>query len=60
MLSGYALDAEFNLGLPIKIWVKTQGDMSKIRTKKIVFFMIPIPKFILKNSLRGAPFFSFK
>ena len=23
--------------LPIKIWVKTQGDMSKIRTRKVVF-----------------------
>ena len=26
--------------------------MSKIRTKEVVFFMIPIPKFILKNCLR--------
>ena len=24
--------------LPIEIWVKTQGDMSKIQTKKVVFF----------------------
>ena len=24
--------------LPIEIWVKTQGDMFKIRTKKVVFF----------------------
>ena len=26
--------------------------MSKVGTKKVVFFMIPIPKFILKNCLR--------
>ena len=26
--------------------------MSKIQTKKVVFFMIPIPKFILKKCLR--------
>ena len=32
--------------LPIKIWVKTQGDMSKIWTQKIVFFFLP-PKLIL-------------
>ena len=31
--------------LPIKIWVKTQGDMSKIRTQKVVFFFLP-PKLI--------------
>ena len=24
--------------LPLRIWVKTQGDMLKIRTKKVVFF----------------------
>ena len=34
--------------------------MSKIQTKKVVFFMIPIPKFILKNCLRGAPFLILK
>ena len=33
--------------LPMEIWVKKQGDMLKMQTKKIVFFMIPIPKFIL-------------
>ena len=26
------------MSLPIEIWVKTQWDMSKIRTKKVVFF----------------------
>ena len=29
-------------------------------TIKSSFFMIPIPKFILKNCLRGAPFLNFK
>ena len=41
MPNGYSLDAEFNFAhgaLLIEIWVKTQGDMSKIRTKKVVFF----------------------
>ena len=41
MPRGYSLDAEFNSAsqraLPIEIWVKTQGDMSKIRTQKVVF-----------------------
>ena len=31
--------------LPIEIWVKKQGDMSKIRTQKVVFFFLP-PKLI--------------
>ena len=31
--------------LTIEIWVKPQGDMSKIRTKKVVFFILP-PKLI--------------
>ena len=31
--------------LSIEIWVKTQGDMSKIRTQKVVFFFLP-PKLI--------------
>ena len=46
--------------LSLEIWVKTQGDISKIRTKKVVFLMIPISKFILKNCLRGDPFLNFK
>ena len=29
--------------LLIEIWVKTQGDMSKIRTKKVVFFLTNMP-----------------
>ena len=31
-----SLDVE-QQALPIEIWVKTQGDMSKIQTKKVVF-----------------------
>ena len=34
--------------------------MSKIQTKKVVFFMIPIPKFILKKCLRPIRYFKFK
>ena len=34
--------------------------MSKIQTKNVVIFMIPIPKFILKICLRGAPFLILK
>ena len=34
--------------------------MSKIQTKKVVFFMIPIPKFILKKCLRPIWYFKFK
>ena len=45
--------------LPIEIWVKTQGDMLKSEQKSS-FFMIHIPKFILKNCLRGAPILNFK
>ena len=34
--------------------------MSKIQTKKVVFFMIPIPKFILKKYLRPIWYFKSK
>ena len=54
------LNSESNELSRSKFEKKTQGDMLKIRTKKVVFFMIPIPKFILKNRLRGAPFLNFK
>ena len=38
MHCGYSLDVESNsTSNPIKIWVKTQRDMSKIWTKKVVF-----------------------
>ena len=59
-LVGCRIKFHIQRALLIEIWVKTHGDMSKIRTKKIVFIMIPIPKFILKNYLRGAPFLNFK
>ena len=35
MQCGYSLDQR---DLPLEIWVKIRGDMSKIRTKKVVFF----------------------
>ena len=60
VLVGCGIKFLIQRALPIEIWVKTQWDMSKIRTKKSSFFMIPIPKFILKISLRGAPFLTFK
>ena len=46
-------------GIPLEIWVKTQGDMSKILTQKVVFFILP-PKLItiiLLFSL-GGPFYT--
>ena len=46
--------------LPLEIWVKTQGDMSKIRTKNVVFLWYLSPKFILKNCLRPIRYFKFK
>ena len=39
---------------------KNTGRYVENTNKKSSFFMIPIPKFILKNCLRGAPFFNFK
>ena len=35
---------------------KNIGRYVENTNKKSSFFMIPIPKFILKNCLRGAPF----
>ena len=58
VLIGCGIKCRIQRALPIKIWSKTKGYMSKIQTKKVIFFMIPIPKFILKNCLRGA--FNFK
>ena len=34
--------------------------MSKIQTNKIVYFMIPIPNFLLKKCLRPIWYFKFK
>ena len=60
VLVGCRIKFRIQQALPIKIWVKTQGDMSKIQTKKVVFFMIPIPKIILKKCLRPIRYFKFK
>ena len=60
VLVGCGIKFRIQWALPIEIWVKTQGDMSKIQTKKVVFFMIPIPKFILKKCLRPIRYFKFK
>ena len=45
VLVGCGIKFRIQRALPIEIWVKTQGDMSKIRTKKVVFFILP-PKLI--------------
>ena len=38
VLIGCGIKFRIQRALPIEIWVKTQWDMSKIRTKKVVFF----------------------
>ena len=45
VLVGCGIKFHIQRALPIEIWVKTQGDMSKIRTQKVVFFFLP-PKLI--------------
>ena len=64
MLSGYLLDVEFNSASNELSWSKFEWKHKEIcqkyKQKKVVFFMIPIPKFILKNCLRGAPFLILK
>ena len=45
VLIGCGIKFRIQQALPIEIWVKTQGDMSKIRTQKVVFFFLP-PKLI--------------
>ena len=45
VLVGCRIKFRIQRALPIEIWVKTQWDMSKIRTKKVVFFFLP-PKLI--------------
>ena len=45
VLVGCGIKFHIQRDLPIEIWVKTQGDMSKIRTQKVVFFFLP-PKLI--------------
>ena len=41
VLVGCRIKFHIQRALPIKIWVKTQGDMSKIRTQNVVFFFLP-------------------
>ena len=38
VLVGFGIKFCIQRALPIEIWVKTQWDMTKIRTKKVVFF----------------------
>ena len=38
VLAGCGIKFHIQRALPIEIWLKTQCDMSKIRTKKVVFF----------------------
>ena len=45
VLVGCGIKFRIQRALPIEIWEKTQGDMSKIRTQKVVFFFLP-PKLI--------------
>ena len=45
VLVGCRIKFRIQRALPIKIWVKTQGVMSKIRTQKVAFFFLP-PKLI--------------
>ena len=56
-------DAEFNYAsneLSQSKFEKRHMEICRKYEQKSSFFMIPIPKFILKNCLRGAPFFIFK
>ena len=45
VIVGCRIKFRIQRALSIEIWVKTQGDMSKIRTQKVVFFFLP-PKLI--------------
>ena len=45
VLVGCGIKFHIQRALPIEILVKMQGDMSKIRTQKVVFFILP-PKLI--------------
>ena len=60
VLVGWGIYFHIQWSLSIEIWLKTWGHMSKIQTKKVVFFMITIPKFILKKCLRPIRYFKFK
>ena len=45
VLVGCGIKFHIQRAIPIKIWVKTQGDMLKIRIQKVFFFFLP-PKLI--------------
>ena len=45
VIIGCGIKFHIQRALPLRIRVKTQGDMSKIRTQKVVFFFLP-PKLI--------------
>ena len=57
VLIGCEIKFRIQRALPLGIWVKTQEDMSKIRTKKVVFSILP-PKLITIILLfsYGGPF----
>ena len=41
VLVGCEIKFHIQWALTLGIWVKTQGDMSKIRTQKVIFFILP-------------------
>ena len=45
VLVGCGIRFHIHQALPLRIWVKTEGDMSKIWPQKVVFFNLP-PKLI--------------
>ena len=58
VLVGCRIKFRIQWALSIEIWVKTQGDMSKIRTQKVVFFILP-PKLITIILLFWLLFYNF-
>ena len=49
VIVGCRIKFRIQRALPIEIWLKTQWDMSKIRTKKVVFFNDTHPQIYIKN-----------
>ena len=63
MPSGYSLDVEFNSAsseLSQSKFELKHREICRKYEQKSSFFMIPIPKFILKICLIAAPFLNFK
>ena len=58
VLVGCIIKFRIQQALPPELWVKTQRDMSKIRTKKVVFFILP-PKLITIILLFSLLFYYF-